>query len=115
MPTHHFTVHPVPAEDHYDRFDEIGDRLWEAGCDDATYGMTCGKITIPFHREAATFQEAVRSAVAAVRSVGLEVDRVELDRDDLALMLGETTIEERLKRRESADEPAVAAAVSGMN
>ena len=108
MNVYHFIVHPVPAEDHDDRFDELGDALWEAGCDDASPGMSCGKMRIPFDREAATFEDAVRSAVAAVRSVGLEVDRVEIDRDDLAILLGEKTVADFLPS--VPDEPVAAAA-----
>ena len=106
MNTHHFIVHPVPADDHYDRFDELGDALWEAGCDDASFGMSCGKIDIPFHREAASFEEAVRSAVAAVRSAGLEVDRVEIDRDDLAILMGEKMVGDFLPSAADAPPPA---------
>ena len=110
MPVHHFTVIPVQADDHWDRFDEIADQLWDAGCDDSTPGISCGQLQIGFYREAETFNDAVRSAVAAVRSVGLEVDRIEIDRDDLALMLGETTVEERLRQCERRDDPAAVAA-----
>ena len=67
-------------------------------------------MRIGFDREAPTFDDAVRSAVAAVRSVGLEVDRVEIDRNDLALMLGETTVGELLKKMKPAGESAAVAA-----
>ncbi|MFH5804386.1 hypothetical protein [Alienimonas sp. DA493] len=107
--THHFTIYPVRAEDHYDRFDELADQLWEAGCDDASFGISEGQIAIPFHREAATFEDAARSAVAAVRSIGLEVDRIEIDRDDLALMLGETTVGELLERSKKQQDAAAVA------
>ena len=110
---HHFIVHPVSAEDHYERFDELGDAVWEAVCDDASFGMSCGRIRIPFHREAPSMEEAIASAVAAVRSVGLEVDRVEIDRDDLAILLGEKTVVDFLPAGpDGRPEPVAAAAAS---
>ena len=108
MKTHHFIVRPVPADDHFDRFEELGDALWEAGCDDASFGMSCGEIHIPFHREAASLEDAVRSAVAAVRSAGLEVDRVEIDRDDLAILMGEKTVADFLPPAVETAVPAAA-------
>ena len=110
MQVHYFTVIPVHADDHWDRRDELADRLWEAGCDDSNPGISCGRMRIGFYREGETFADAVRSAVAAVRSVGLVVDRVEIDRDDLALMLGETPVAERLRRGGPDPGPVAAAA-----
>ena len=83
MSTYHFTVHPVGAGEYWDRFEELSDSLFGAGCDDATPGISNGLLRIPFHREASTFEEAVGSALTQVRSVGLEVDRVEIERRHL--------------------------------
>ena len=38
---------------------------------------------VSFHREALTLQEAIRSAVSDVRKAGVEVDRVEIESDEL--------------------------------
>lgn len=59
--------------------DENLDRLFEAGCDDATFGARAGQFHAEFDRAAPSFGEAVRSAVRDVeRAVpGLRVVRVE--------------------------------------
>lgn len=61
------------------------DALFEAGCDDATFGTVDGVGYGDFVREATTFAAAVHSAIAGVESVpGLRVVRVEPD--DLVTM-----------------------------
>ena len=57
----------------------LADALYSAGCDDATPGTCAGILTLDFHREAASLEEAIRSAIANVRSAGLGVARVEID------------------------------------
>ena len=84
-----FTVYPVGS---VELTDELCDRLFEAGCDDASPGVTAGVMDIPFDREAASLEDAVRTAVQQVRSIGLEVDRIEIDRDDLAPLLDEAPV-----------------------
>lgn len=78
--------------------DAVVDKLFEAGCSDATIGSVDGVGYADFHREAETFADAVRSALEEVESVsGLRVLRVEPD--DLVTM---SEIAERLGRtRES--------------
>jgi len=78
--------------------DEVIDRLYEAGCADATFGSVDGVGFGEFAREAGSFADAVSSAIRHVESVdGLEVRRVEPD--DLVTM---SEIAERLGRtRES--------------
>ena len=91
MQTHHFTVHVADPPDLWERFDDLIDQFWDDGRnDDTSPSMSEEHMRIRFHRDAETWSDAVRSAVAAVRAIGLEVDRIEIDRDDLALMLGET-------------------------
>ncbi len=58
---------------------EIADELFEAGCEDGTPGTCNGVFSIDFHREANSLEEAIRSAIANVRSAGYEVDRVEIE------------------------------------
>ena len=54
------------------------DELFEAGCDDATFGSVDGAQFADFDRESETFAHAVVSAIRAVESVdGLQVRRVE--------------------------------------
>lgn len=78
--------------------DSALDALFEAGCDDATFGSVDGVGFADFIREAPSFLEAVRGAIEQVESVpGLRVTRVEPD--DLVTM---SEIAERLGRsRES--------------
>jgi hypothetical protein len=64
---------PDPAQD------ETLDRFYEAGCDDATIAFQNGRFVVAFTRAAATFEEAVASAVADVGKAGAKVERVEPD------------------------------------
>jgi predicted DNA-binding transcriptional regulator AlpA len=77
------------------------DALFEAGCDDATFGQVDGVGYADFVREAPTFGEAVRSAIEQVESVpGLRVVRVEPD--DLVTM---SEIAQRLGRSRGEHPP----------
>lgn len=71
MPTHHFTL----IVDGADLQDEaVVDRLFESGCDDGLVGCVDGTQFIDFDREAASLDDAVLSAVAAVeRTEGVQV------------------------------------------
>jgi hypothetical protein len=69
-------------------FDGVGDlsfgmvdRLYEAGCNDATLGTRCGTHFAMFHRKAASPTEAIVSAIEDIEGagVGLRVVRVEPD------------------------------------
>lgn len=64
--------------------EEIADTLFEAGCDDATPGTCKGVFSIDFHREANSLEEAIRSAIANVKSAGYEVERVEIEAEAMA-------------------------------
>lgn len=77
---------------------EVLDALFEAGCDDATFGTVDHVGYGDFVREAPSLGEAVRSAIEQVETVsGLRVHRVEPD--DLVSM---SEISERMGRsRES--------------
>ena len=57
----------------------IADELFEAGCDDGTPGICNGVFSIDFHREANSIEEAIRSAIANVKSAGYDVERVEIE------------------------------------
>lgn len=58
--------------------DGLADALFEAGCDDGTPGTCNGVFSIDFHRQAASLEEAIRSAIENVRTAGYEVTRVEI-------------------------------------
>ncbi len=65
--------------------EEIADALFEAGCDDGTPGTCNGVFSIDFHRNAASLESAIRSAIANVKSVGYEVEHVEITADSMPL------------------------------
>jgi hypothetical protein len=74
------------------------DELFEAGCDDATFGAVDGVPYVDFDREAPTFAQALSSAIAAVESVS-GITAVRIEPDDLVTA---TDIAQRLGRsRES--------------
>ncbi len=88
--------------------------LFEAGCDDATFGEVDGVAYADFDREADSFIEAVVSAIRAISSVpGLRVRRLEPDdlvtAADIAQRLGRTRESVRLLisgQRGAGDFPA---------
>ena len=47
--------------------------------DDGTISKIAGVPQIHFHREASSLEEAIRSAIGNVRSVGFDVVRVEME------------------------------------
>lgn len=61
--------------------DESMDALFEAGCDDATFGARDGAQYAEFDREATSFEKALSSAIRAVTRAlpGLTIVRVEPD------------------------------------
>jgi hypothetical protein len=59
--------------------DDLADALFAAGCDDGTPGTCHGVFSIDFHRESGSLEEAIRSAIANIRTAGYEVARVEID------------------------------------
>ena len=63
--------------------EEVVEQLY-ARCDDASAGSRNGIGHVHFDRPAASLNEAIASAVADLRASGLEVERVEIERDDLA-------------------------------
>jgi hypothetical protein len=76
MKTHEFSIIASGVDPWADDFDT---RFYEAGCDDATVAFQKGHIIIDFDREAASLEEAIASAVAAVAKAGAKVERVEPD------------------------------------
>jgi len=62
-----------PAED------DVFDRFYEAGCDDATIAFQNGHIIVDFTRDAASLEEAIASAIRDVAKTGAKVERIEPD------------------------------------
>jgi len=61
--------------------DDMADALFEAGCDDCSPGSSEGIVEIDFDREAASLEEAIRSAIANVQTAGYTAKRVVIDAD----------------------------------
>jgi hypothetical protein len=63
--------------------DEDADRLYEAGCDDASI-LTRDCVTrLQFDRQASNLDEALASAIQCVERAGLAVARVEIERHEV--------------------------------
>lgn len=60
------------------------DALFEAGCDDSSPGVHCGAPYVHFDREAASLEQAIKSAASQVQTTGVEVLKVELSTESLA-------------------------------
>lgn len=76
MNKYHFSL---VVSDQVELTETMADTLYSAGCDDATPGMCEGVLTLDFHRDSASLEEAIRTAIANVRSAGLRTARVEID------------------------------------
>jgi hypothetical protein len=63
--------------------EEAQDALFEAGCGDATFGISNGVQTAEFDRDARDFADAVASAIKAIETgvPGARVVSVTRDRD----------------------------------
>ncbi len=61
--------------------DEALNALFEAGCDDATFGVSNGMQTADFDREATDFSDAVASAIRAIESTVTGARVVEVYRE----------------------------------
>lgn len=57
----------------------VMDRLYEAGCDDATVSFQKGVAVFDFAREAESFFDALTSAIRDVTQGGAHVERIEPD------------------------------------
>jgi len=77
MKTHEFTL-VLTA----DPSEEEADRLY-AILDDGTLATVVGVPQICFHRQAESLEDALRSAIADIRSAGLDVSHVEMTPDVL--------------------------------
>ncbi len=65
--------------------EELGNALFEAGCDDGSPGACEGIVSIDFHREAESLERAIRSAIVDVQKAGCTVARAEIDADAPAI------------------------------
>lgn len=84
MQTYHFTF--TLADDPRDLV-VWSNALYEAGGDDSSPGICSGRLYASFDRDAATLEEAIRSAAEVVRQAGLQILRCEIDAEELAELL----------------------------
>ena len=77
MKEHEFTIVLTADPDEQDAENLYGT------FNDGTISTIAGVPQIHFHREAASLEEAIRSAVRDVRSAGFQVERVEMQPDML--------------------------------
>jgi hypothetical protein len=61
----------------------VEDALFEAGCDDATLGMTCGRVILDFSRAASSLQDALLSAIRDVHKAGIGATVLHIDEPTL--------------------------------
>lgn len=62
-----------------DLTDEIENAVYEAGCDDALLSIRCGVPYLTFARNAASYKDAVFSAIRDVKKIGRGVEIVRID------------------------------------
>ncbi len=76
--------------------DDLAEVLVDAGCDDGSPWSSQGVAAIGFDREAESFEQAVRSAIADVQKAGCQVAWVKIEPGDLpgAISAGDTTMVE---------------------
>jgi len=66
-----------------DLTDAVMDKLFKAGCDDATFSLRYGRVFAEFSRTAATYTQAVLSAIRDVRKADVGADLVRVNACDL--------------------------------
>lgn len=72
--TFEFTILLDPTEEP----DAVVDRLYEAGCSDATLAVRSGSPCLTFSREADTLKDALFSAIRQIKQAGLSATRIEM-------------------------------------
>ena len=59
--------------------DDVADALFAAGCDDATPSLCYGQVWLEFSRTAASYKDAVLTAIRDVRRAGIGADVLQVD------------------------------------
>jgi hypothetical protein len=63
--------------------DEDADKLYDAGCDDASILTRDGVTRLQFDRQASNLDEALATAIQCVERAGLAVARIEIERHEI--------------------------------
>ena len=69
-----------------DLSEDDAEKLFEAGCDDGTPGVSNEVALIHFSRNATSFQEAIVTAKADIERAGFEVARVEIGASEITVL-----------------------------
>lgn len=89
---HEFTL--ALGGEHGELTDEMLDRFFEAGCDDALVSISAGRLFVDFARPGANMKDALVKAIRDVRAAGFEVDRIAtcelVTKAEIARRLGRT-------------------------
>jgi hypothetical protein len=64
----------------------VEDRLFAAGCDDATLAFRCGRPVLTFSRKAASAMDAIVTAIEDVRKSGIGADVLRVDNCNLVTL-----------------------------
>ena len=72
-------------KDHSDSPEQIADKLYPL-YDDITASSSEDNVEVAFNRVAPTFSQSVRSAHKQLTAAGYEIDRIEIDGQDLPLL-----------------------------
>lgn len=59
-----------------DATEEMSDRLYEAGFQDAIFGKSCGRPYLSFDREGTDLVSTIEEAVAQVKKVGIGIVKI---------------------------------------
>jgi len=84
MQTYHFTF--TLADDPREIV-AWSNAIFEAGGDDSSPGICSGRLYASFDREAATLEDAIRTAAEVIHRAGLQIVRCEIDADELAELI----------------------------
>jgi hypothetical protein len=80
MKLHHFTIILTESEES----EQDAASLFVAGCDDGSISTSDGVTRIDFHRESASLEQAIQSAIRNIRSAGFEPKEVLIEPQSLA-------------------------------
>ncbi len=64
----------------HDELDELCGKVLATGCDDASLHTSGKAVYMSFHREGEEQEDAISSALKAVRKAGYSVTKIEIDR-----------------------------------
>lgn len=66
--------------------ENLAERIFACGADDSSPHSRNGTVNVAFDRDAESLELAVTSAVAELRAAGIEIERVELEEAELAIL-----------------------------